>query len=97
HRPGRNTEMSTTELLAKTKAAADARAAETRAKYLKLVKEVAAGKKLDPEKVVDALTLFGVTADEFQAEVELAQRRAAWRAEALRLPQLRADLDLVAL
>jgi hypothetical protein len=84
------------QLVEKTIEAAARRKADARAKYEKLVMEAARGVELNPDDLVDFLAAAGLEVHEFQADVELKANRIAWRAEADKLPKLRAELDTTA-
>ncbi len=76
-------------VLAKTRAAADQRAAAARTRYQEFVRAAGAGKEVDPQEVAAFLDQHGFTVQQFQADVELHAKRIGWKAEVDAEPGLR--------
>jgi hypothetical protein len=83
------------QLKEKLAAAVSKRAADVGGQYRKLVRDAAAGKVSSPEEVLSALDRWGVEPEQFQHDLEKAEQRDAWRAQAAKIPELRARADAV--
>lgn len=76
-------------VLARTRAAADQRAAANRERYRDLVRDAATGRELDPDALVEFLDLSGHDVHQFQADVEALAKRYELKALADQVPGLR--------
>jgi hypothetical protein len=75
---------------------ASRRAMDRVSAYAELVKELADGKRPDPERILDVCEAAGKSPDDLRVEVEATQKRRQDLARVQRLPAVRKDLAQIA-